>query len=90
MVVTAALPTSEIGGDAGAHRRAVDMHGAGAAEAAAAAEFGAFQIDGVAQDPEQRRVVIDIDRVGLAVHIQRVLHHRPRFARKSSGGAAEP
>ena len=46
---------------AGAHRLAVDMHGAGAALRDAAAEFGAGQSELVAQHPEQRRLRLDIE-----------------------------
>jgi len=37
---------------AGPHGLTIDMHGAGAAEARTAAEFGAGQAERIAQDPE--------------------------------------
>ena len=40
-----------------AHGDTVDMHGAGAAKAAAAAEFRAGHLEMFADDPEQRRAV---------------------------------
>ena len=54
--------------DAGAHRLAVDMHGAGAALAEAAAETRAVQAEIVAQRVEQRhRGVVDgkVDRLAV-------------------------
>ena len=50
-------------GDAGPRRRAVDMHGAGAAQRGSAAEFGAGHAKHIAQHPKQRRVGVDIDAV---------------------------
>jgi len=44
------------------HRDAVEMHGAGAAQACPAAEFGAGHLQLLADDPEQRRVVGRVDR----------------------------
>src|SRR5579859_1234559 len=54
--------------DAGALRLAVHVHRAGAALGDAAAELGPGQAQLVAQHPEQRRVVLDIELMGLAVH----------------------
>ena len=50
------------------------MHGAGAAQRGAAAELGAGHAEYVAQHPEQRRVVIDIDPMVGAVDFDRELH----------------
>ena len=44
-------------------RHPVDMDRAGAALGDAASEFGAGQTQGVAQDPKQRGVGIDVDLV---------------------------
>ena len=49
---------------------AVEVHGAGAALRQAAAEFGAGQADGVADDPQQGHVRRDIDVVAFAVYGQ--------------------
>src|SRR5262249_46499239 len=54
-------------GLAGAHGGAVEMHGAGAAEPCAATELGACHLQMLADDPQQGRVVVDIDLLGLAV-----------------------
>ena len=65
---------------AGAHRLALEVHGAGAAQRHAAAEFGAREAQRVAQDPEQRgfRIDIDFDRVAIDVELG---HERlPRFS----------
>ena len=50
-----------------AGRDAVEVNGAGAAEAAAAAELGADQIEVIAQHPEQRRFRIDVELDGAVV-----------------------
>src|SRR5262249_47724352 len=68
-----------------AHRNAVDMDGAGAALGDAAAVLGAGQPDRVAQHPQQRRVGVDIDLMGLSIHVeishvQTSLHRRPAEA----------
>src|SRR5271166_915414 len=55
------------GRDAGARRPPAHMHGAGAAHADAAAEFRPGEADNVADDPQQRRIVLDVDRHGAAV-----------------------
>ena len=52
-------------------RDAVEMNGAGAAEAAAAAELGADEIEVIAQRPEQRRVGIDLQLDGAVIDGQR-------------------
>ena len=52
---------------AAALRHAVDVHRAGAAEVAAAAELGAFEVEEVAQDPEQRHLRWRVDRLRRAV-----------------------
>src|SRR5688572_3991109 len=46
---------------------AVDMDGAGATQAGAAAEFGAAELEMLAHDPEQRRVGCDVDARFLAI-----------------------
>ena len=53
--------------DAGAARHAVEMHGAGAALRDAAAIFGAGQLLGLADDPEQRRVGVAVEAALLAI-----------------------
>ena len=79
----AILPT---GVEHDARRDAVEMHGAGAAEAAAAAELGADEIEVIAQDPEQRRLRIDVELDGAVVDGQRndghasVIRRRPSFS----------
>ena len=60
MVVTACLPTADTGVTQERIGAAVDVHGAGAAEAHAAAELGALQIQLVAQHPQERRVAVDV------------------------------
>src|ERR1700676_3801538 len=45
------------------------MDGAGTAKSCAAAEFGAGHAEHVAQNPKQRRVCVDIDRVVGTVDI---------------------
>ena len=50
------VPDAVDGRDAGAHRGAVEMHRAGAAQRHAAAEFRAGHAEHVAQHPKQRRV----------------------------------
>src|SRR6266496_901520 len=62
------------GRDAGTGRSAVDVHGAGAAKRGAAAEFRAGHSQHVAKNPEQRRVVVDIDAASSAVDCQRMRH----------------
>ena len=74
MVVTVWSPTALTGVLAGAHRLAVEVHGAGAAQGHAAAELGAGEAQRVAQHPQQRRFRIDVDLHGLAVDVE--LDHR--------------
>jgi hypothetical protein len=62
-------------GQAGARRGAVDVHGAGAALAHAAAVLGADQAERVAQGPQQRRVGFDVDRLLFPVDVQGVFTH---------------
>src|SRR5262245_41500045 len=52
---------------AGAHRRAVDVHGAGAALGDAAAIFGSSQTDILPDRPQQWRIGCDVDLVALSV-----------------------
>ena len=54
-------------GLAGAHGDAVEMDGAGATETRAATEFRTSHLQVFADDPKQRRVVVDIDLLGLTV-----------------------
>ena len=55
---------------AGAHGLAADQHGAGAADSDSAAVFGAFQVQHIAQDPQERRVGWHVDGPEDIVHIQ--------------------
>ena len=57
---------------AGAHRLAIEMHRAGAAKTGTTTEFGAFQLEFVAQHPKQRHVIVDIDGPLLMVNLDRV------------------
>ena len=52
---------------AGAHGLAVHMHGAGAALRDAAAEFRTGHSEFVADDPKQRRLRLDVERIRLSV-----------------------
>ena len=65
-------------GLARAHRDAVEMHGAGAAQAGAATELGAGHLQLLADDPEQRRVVGRVDLTRLTVDGER--DHVPSVA----------
>jgi hypothetical protein len=56
------------------------MHSASAAETGAATEFCALQIHGVAQDPKQRRVAVNIDRKGAAVDVKHIVHDQPHHS----------
>ena len=56
-------------GDAGPRRRAVDMHGASAAQRLAATELGPGHAEHLAQHPQQRGVAVDIDLMGCAVDL---------------------
>src|SRR6267142_2399939 len=60
--------------DARAHRLAIKMDRARAAQSEAATEFRAGHSEHVAKHPEQRRVVVDIDAAGFAVDCQRMWH----------------
>ena len=60
---------------AGLHRHAVDMHDAGAALAGVAADMGAGEPELLAQQLDQQRAALDLDRVLLAVHRQGHLRH---------------
>src|SRR5262249_25170337 len=55
---------------AGAHRLAVDVHGAGAVLGQVAVEMLVVERKLVAQRVEQRHVWIGVDRLGLAVHVE--------------------
>jgi hypothetical protein len=46
------------------------MHSAGTAHRNAAAEFRATVIQFIAEDPEKRHIFLDIDLMGLTVHVQ--------------------
>ena len=59
---------------AGAHRPAVEMDGASAAQPGAAAELAAFQVEFVPQHPQQRCVAVDVDRPFLTIHFDRIRH----------------
>jgi len=55
---------------AGAQRLAVDVNGAGAAKACAAAVFGAREADLVADHPQKRRIGLGVHRHGAPVQIE--------------------
>src|SRR5438270_283078 len=80
--------------DTGAHRDAIEMHGASAAQCHAAAELRAGHAQHVAQHPKQRRVAVDIDAMRLTVdfngegHDVLSLVHQPRILRRNAGDAA--
>ena len=54
-----------------AHRVAVEMHGAGATLGDAAAVFGAGHAKQIAQHPQERSSIIDIDVVRRSVDFDR-------------------
>jgi hypothetical protein len=56
--------------DATARRQAIDVNGAGATQAHAAAEFGAVVTGDIADRPEQRHVFRDIEGMVLTVEFQ--------------------
>src|SRR5512138_265745 len=56
--------------DARAHRRAIEVHGARAAQRGAAAELGAGHADVVAQHPEDRCRRIGVDRDRFAIELE--------------------
>ncbi|MNR44492.1 hypothetical protein D3C85_1632430 [compost metagenome] len=60
--------------DAGAHRVAVHVHGAGTAQRHAAAELGTGHAEHVAQHPQQGRVVVHVDLVLGAVDLEKMSH----------------
>ncbi len=62
---------------AGAHRLAVDQHGAGAADAVLAAGMGAVQKKILAQRVEQRLARLDIGGTADAVDAQVDFHRAP-------------
>ena len=67
-MVVICLPAASLTGHAaGAHRDAVDVHGAGAALRDAAAVLGAGQADLFPDHPQQRGVGIDVDVVRFSV-----------------------
>src|SRR6266850_2772127 len=77
--------------DARAHRLAVEVDRARAAQGEAATEFRAGHAEHIAQHPEQRRVVVDIDAASLAVDCQRMWHLSLLKAKAGSQcGAAVP
>src|ERR1035437_5300584 len=55
------------GSRAGANRVAIDMDSAGAAQSRTTAEFGSGEFEGVAENPEQRRLRRDADLLFTAV-----------------------
>ena len=69
--------------DAGADGRPVDDHRAGAALAEAAAELRSAEREVVAEDIEQRRRRIDVDRVRLAIHGEADGAHRGIIERRT-------
>src|SRR6266850_2317308 len=77
--------------DARAHRLAVEVDRARAAQSEAATEFRAGHAEHIAKHPEQRRVVVDIDAAGFAVDCQRMWHLSLLKAKAGSEcGAAVP
>src|SRR5882762_1721626 len=77
--------------DARAHGLAVEVDRARAAQSEAATEFRAGHSEHIAQHPEQRRVVVDIDAAGFAVDCQRMWHLSLLKAKAGSEcGAAVP
>src|SRR5438309_9146289 len=85
--------------DARAHRLAIDMDRASATQSEAATEFRAGHSEHIAQHPEHRRVVVDIDASSFAVDGQRLRHLsllklRPlmpvSWTRQHLSGAAPP
>src|SRR5882672_4841296 len=60
--------------DARAHRLAVEVDRARAAQTEAATEFRPAHSEHIAKYPEQRRVVVDIDAASFAVDCQRMWH----------------
>src|SRR5215469_15183760 len=73
---------------AGAHRIAVEMDGAGAAERQAAAELGAGEVELVAQGPEEGHVGLRIDVVRRAIDGEADHAAIPSRRRDRAGGAA--
>jgi hypothetical protein len=55
---------------------AADVNGAGAALTDAAPEFGADEVEVVAEDPEERGLGSHVHGAGLAVNLQGELSHR--------------
>src|SRR6266850_6538621 len=77
--------------DARAHRLAIEMDRARAAQSEAATEFRAGHSEHIAKHPEQRRVIVDIDAAGFAVDCQRMWHLSLLKAKAGSEcGAAVP
>ena len=74
IVVTSAPSTVETGVWHERTARAVEVHGARAALADAAAELRALEVEHVAQHPEQRHVRRDVHRRGFPVDLERVFH----------------
>ena len=67
---------------AGALHLAVDVHGAGAALRDAAAVFGAGQADLLADDPQQRRVGLDLHVAILPLMLSFAIRTLPGIARR--------
>src|SRR5215468_3889996 len=65
--------------DAGTGGDAIDMYGAGAAQGHAAAELRAGHAENVAQHPEQRRIAVDINLVGVSVDFNAKRHDARSF-----------
>src|SRR5579859_1659528 len=65
------------GGLAGARGFAIDVHGAGAAQAGAAAKFRAGLVERVAQHPEQRHIRADVHGFGFSVEDESDGHGNP-------------
>ena len=65
---------------AGAHGAAVELHGAGAADAVLAADVRAAQAERVAQEVGQQQPVVDVLAHAAAVDGERELSHAAAIA----------
>src|SRR5262249_52694256 len=60
--------------DTGAGGDTIEMHRAGTAERHATAKFCTAHAEHITQDPQQRRIVIDIDAVCVSIDLYREHH----------------
>ena len=81
---------SACGGEhqAGAHRDAVEQHGAGAADAVLAAGMRAFETERVAQAIEQSGARLDLERLLAAVDVELNAHGFSSLARGRASATA--